>query len=182
VIRPSGDVDAWVRLPVSPQARRQHLHLPALREARLIVCPSARLTSLAEPIRCPVDQVAACCRERREIEPGFRDIRQAMRVNGAVLRSKRPELVRQEVRGLLIAYNLLRWEMHKPPHELDVPPARLSFQGFMCVIVAELRFAPAGNTWHLPPTPGATSTTSSRLSVAIATTAIVSAGSRTPIP
>ena len=42
VIRPLGDGDTWVRLPVSPQARRQHPQLPAFWEARLIVCPSGR--------------------------------------------------------------------------------------------------------------------------------------------
>ena len=94
VIRPLGDGDAWVRLPASPQARRQHPELPAFWEARLIVCPSGRryLTSLADPVRYPADQVAACYRERWEIELGFRDIKQTMQANDSVLRSKRPEL------------------------------------------------------------------------------------------
>ncbi|KZC36395.1 MULTISPECIES: IS4 family transposase [Rhodanobacter] len=65
VIRPLGEGDAWVRLPVSPQARRQHPHLPVFWEARLIICSSGRryLTSLADPIRHPADQVAACYRQ-----------------------------------------------------------------------------------------------------------------------
>jgi len=144
MIRPLGDGDAWVRLPVSPQARRQHPELPAFWEARLIVCPSGRryLTSLADPVRYPADQVAACYRERWEIELGFRDIKQTMQANDSVLRSKRPELVRQEIWGLLIAYNLLRWEIHQTANELGVPPTRISFQGFARAMVAELRHAP----------------------------------------
>ena len=144
VIRPLGEGDAWVRLPVSPQARRQDPELPAYWEARLIVCPSGRryLTSLADAVGYPADRVAACYRERWEIELGFRDIKQSMQANDTVLRSKRPELVRQEIWGLLIAYNLLRWEMHQTADELGVPPTRLSFQGFTRAIVAELRYAP----------------------------------------
>jgi hypothetical protein len=143
VIRPLGEGDAWVRLPVSPQARRQDPELPAYWEARLIVCPSDRryLTSLADAVGYPADRVAACYREHWEIELGFRDIKQSMQANDTVLRSKWPELVRQEIWGLLIAYNLLRWEMHQTADELGVPPTRLSFQGFTRAIVAELRFA-----------------------------------------
>lgn len=144
VIRPLGEGDAWVRLPVSPQARQQHPGLPAFWEARLIVCPSGRryLTSLADTTRYPADQVAACYRERWEIELGFREIKQGMLANDTVLRSKRPAMVRQEVWGMLIAYNLLRREIHQTAQELDVPPTRLSFQGFTQAIVAELRYAP----------------------------------------
>jgi Insertion element 4 transposase N-terminal/Transposase DDE domain len=144
VIRPLGEGDAWVRLPVSPQARRQDPELPAYWEARLIVCPSGRryLTSLADAVGYPADRVAACYRQRWEIELGFRDIKQSMQANDTVLRSKRPELVRQEIWGLLTAYNLLRWEMHQTADELGVPPTRLSFQRFTRAIVAELRYAP----------------------------------------
>lgn len=117
VIRPLGDGDAWVRLPVSPQARRQHPGLPAFWEARLIDGPSGRryLTSLADAVRYPADHVAACYRARWEIELGFREIKQGMLANDTPLRSKRPELVRQEIWGLLIAYNLLRQECIRPP-------------------------------------------------------------------
>lgn len=86
--------------------------------------------------------MAASYRQRWEIELGFREIKQSMQDNEIVLRSKRPELVRQEVWGLLIAYNLLRREMHQAADALSVAPTRLSFQGFTRAIVAELRHAP----------------------------------------
>jgi hypothetical protein len=144
VIRAFGEGEEWVRLPVSPQARRQDPALPACWEALLIVCPSGKryLTSLADADRYPAQSVAACYRERWEIELGFRDIKQHMQTRDTVLRSKRPTLVRQEIWGLLIAYNLLRWEMQQTAHELGVPPTRLSFHGFTRAIVAELRCAP----------------------------------------
>jgi hypothetical protein len=42
----------------------------------------------------------------------------------------------------LIAYNLLRRQMHQTADKLGVPPTQLSFQGFTRAIVAELRHAP----------------------------------------
>ena len=144
VVRPLGEGDAWVRLPVSPQARRQHPDLPAFWQARLIVCASGRryLTSLADAAEYPADRVAACYRQRWEIELGFREIKQGLQASQIVLRSKRPAMVRQEVWGLLIAYNLLRREIQQTADELRVPPTRISFQGFTRAIVAELRHAP----------------------------------------
>jgi hypothetical protein len=100
---------------------------------RLIVCPPGRryLTSLADTARHRADQVTACYRKRWEIELGFREIKQGMLANNLVLRSKRSAMVRQEVwGGLLIAYNLLRREIHQTAEALDVSPTRLSFQGY----------------------------------------------------
>ena len=176
-----GEGDEWVRLPVSPQARRQDPALPACWEARLIVCPSGKRypTSLADADRYPAQSVAACYRERWEIERGFRDIKQPMQTRDTVLRSKRPSLVRQEIGGLLIAYNLLRWEMQQTAHELGVPPTRLSFHGFTRAIVAELRYRTHGNPRRLSPTARPASTTSACLSVAGTATTIVSAGGQT---
>lgn len=144
VVRTLGEGDEWVRLPVSPQARKKQADLPAFWEARLIVCPSGRryLTSLAEPAQYPAARVTACYRERWEIELGFREIKQGLQANNTVLRSKRADMVRQEVWGLLIAYNVLRWEIHQAANDMKVPPTRLSFQGLAQAIVAELRYAP----------------------------------------
>lgn len=144
VIRSLGEGDAWVRLPVSPQARSKYPHLPEFWEARLICCPSGRryLTSLEDAVRYPADRIAACYRQRWEIELGFREIKQGMQANEHVLRSKRPELVRQEIWGLLIAYNLLRREIQQTAEQMDIAPTRLSFQGFARAIVSELRHAP----------------------------------------
>jgi IS4 transposase len=91
--------DCLVRLPVSPQARQQRPDLPTHWQARLIECmvggqPRQFLNSLYDAHRFPAREIAAHYVQRWEIELGF---------NTATLRSKLPELVSQEVWGMLIA-------------------------------------------------------------------------------
>lgn len=59
---------------------------------------------------------------------GFREIKQSLLQRSAVLRSKQPALVGQEVWGTLIAYNLIRQEMTQMADGLNVTPLQLSFQ------------------------------------------------------
>ena len=44
------------------------------------------------------------------------------------LRSKKPEGVRQEIWGILLAYNLVRKEMLEVAEAAKVPPIRISFR------------------------------------------------------
>lgn len=90
--------------------------------------PRQFLTSLYDPQRFPAREIAEHYVQRWEIELGFREIKQGMLKNTTTLRSKLPELVRQEVWGMLIVYNLLRHEIAQMANELHVPPQRLSFQ------------------------------------------------------
>ena len=53
-------------------------------------------------------QVATLYHERWEIELGYRDIKSAMQHNAITLRSKKVDLVYQELWGLLLGYNLVR--------------------------------------------------------------------------
>lgn len=54
--------------------------------------------------------VAELYLERWEIELGFRDIKSSMQQNAVTLRSKKVDLIYQEVWGLLLAYNIIRRE------------------------------------------------------------------------
>jgi hypothetical protein len=135
--------DYLVRLPVSPQAQRLHPELPTHWQARLIECMvggQARqfLTSLCDAQRFPAREIAAHYVQRWEIELGFREIKQGMLKKATTLRSKLPELVRQEVWGMLIAYNLLRHEMAQMADELHVSPQHLSFQWLALAITTAL--------------------------------------------
>lgn len=96
------------------------------------------LTSLFDPHRYPAREIAAHYMRRWEIELGFREIKQGMQKNATTLRSKLPALVRQEVLGTLIAYNLLRHEIAQMAGELHVPPQRLSFQWLALAITMAL--------------------------------------------
>jgi hypothetical protein len=135
--------DHLVRLPVSPQARRQRPDLPSHWEARLIKCmvggqPRQFLTSMCDARRFPAREIAAHYVQRWEIELGFKEIKQGMLKKTTTLRSRLPELVRQEVWGMFIAYNLLRHEIAQMADDLQVPPQRLSFQWLALAITTAL--------------------------------------------
>ena len=91
-----------------PESRTAKVELPSHLPARLIKCtvcgqPPQYLTSLCDAYRFPAREIAAHYTHRWEIELGFREIKQGMRQNTTVLRSKLPELERQEAWGMLIA-------------------------------------------------------------------------------
>lgn len=135
--------DCLVRLPMSRQARKLHPDWPSHWQARLINCmvggqPRQFLTSLCDARRFPAREIAAHYVQRWEIELGFREIKQGMLKNTKTLRSKLPQLVRQEVWGMLIAYNLLRHEMARMATDLHVSPQRLSFQWLALAITTAL--------------------------------------------
>ncbi|TBU72379.1 IS4 family transposase, partial [Phytopseudomonas daroniae] len=154
IVKTFGPGDWLVRLPVSPQARRQQPQLPEYWQARLIERrvdgkPRRYLSSLCDPHRYPADQVAAHYRERWEIELGYREIKQGLQ-DGGLLRSKLPELARQELWGTLLAYNLIRQEMHLMAEELEIPPQRLSFQWLAIAIAGALRYCPTQTPATIP--------------------------------
>ncbi|MGX9217352.1 transposase [Massilia varians] len=159
--------DCLVHLPVSPQARKLRPELPTQWQARLTKCMIGRqprhfLTSLVDARRFPARDIAAHYVQRWEIELGFREIKQSMLKSAPVLRSKLPELVRQEVWGMLIAYNLIRHEMAQMADELKVPPQRLSFQWLALAITATLYHWPLQTPGTLPK-PSVVARPSSRL-------------------
>ncbi|MBW8898218.1 MAG: IS4 family transposase [Massilia sp.] len=155
VIHQLGPDDFLVRLPVSQQARKERPELPSHWQARLIKCMVGGqtrqfLTSLCDAHRFPAREIAAHYLQRWEIELGFREIKQGMLKNTTTLRSKLPELVRQEVWGMLIAYNLLRHEIARMANDLQVPPQRLSFQWLALAITTALYHWPLQTPGTLP--------------------------------
>jgi hypothetical protein len=76
--------------------------------------PSYRLvTSVLEPERAPAAELAALYHERWEMETAFDELKTHLRGGQRVLRSKTPELVRQEAWGFLLAHFALRALMHE---------------------------------------------------------------------
>jgi hypothetical protein len=114
VIEEYGDGDALWRMKVSPQARKKNPSLPEYWDARAItydvqVKAKTVLTSL--PIsNYPADKIAQLYHQRWEIELGFRDIKSSMLNNAITLRSKKVDLIYQEMWGMLLAYNIVRRE------------------------------------------------------------------------
>jgi putative transposase len=81
---------------------------------------------------------------RWEIELGYREIKQTMQQSRLTLRSKKPELVEQELWGVLLAYNLVRYQMIKMAGSLKgYWPNQLSFSE-SCGMVMTLQGASPG--------------------------------------
>ncbi len=85
------------------------------------------ITNLLDPEQAPAAELAALYQERWEIETALDELKTHLRGARIVLRSKTPELVRQELYGLLMAHFALRALMHEAALVADIDPDRLSF-------------------------------------------------------
>lgn len=90
--------------------------------------PLYRLVStILDPALAPAQELAALYHERWEIETALDELKTHLRGARIVLRSKTPELVRQEFYGLLMAHYAVRGLMHEAALKADEDPDRLSF-------------------------------------------------------
>jgi hypothetical protein len=71
------------------------------------------VTSILEPARAPATELAMLYHERWEIETAFDEFKTHLKGAQRVLRSKTPELVRQEAWGFLLAHFAIRALMHE---------------------------------------------------------------------
>jgi len=90
--------------------------------------PMYRLvTSVLDPDRAPAQELAALYRERWEIETALDELKTHLRGSKIVLRSKTPDLVRQEFWGLMMTHFAVRGLMHEAALKAGEDPDRLSF-------------------------------------------------------
>ena len=92
------------------------------------------LTTILDPAQAPATELAALYHERWEIEGALAELKTQLRGARVVLRSKTPELVRQEVWGLLLAHFAVRGLMHEAALRADEDPDRLSFSHAVRVV------------------------------------------------
>ena len=85
------------------------------------------LTTVLDPDRAPAPELAALYRERWEIETALDELKTHLRGPRIVLRSKTPELVRQEFWGLMLAHFAIRSLMHDAARQRGDDPDRLSY-------------------------------------------------------
>jgi hypothetical protein len=85
------------------------------------------VTTILDPAAAPATELAALYHERWEIEGALAELKTQLRGARMVLRSKTPELVRQEFWGLLLAHFAIRGLMHEAALRADEDPDRLSF-------------------------------------------------------
>jgi hypothetical protein len=85
------------------------------------------ITTILQPEQAPADELAALYHDRWEIENAFDEFKTHLRGAQIVLRSKTPDLVKQEFWGFLMAHFCVRGLMHEAALKADEDPDRLSF-------------------------------------------------------
>jgi hypothetical protein len=85
------------------------------------------VTSLLDPAQAPAAELAALYHQRWEIETALAELKTHLRGATIVLRSKTPDLVRQEFYGLMMAHFAVRGLMHEAALKADTDPDQLSF-------------------------------------------------------
>lgn len=100
-------------------------------------------TTILNPDKAPASELAALYHERWEIETAFDELKTHLRGARIVLRSKTPDLVRQEFYGLLMAHFAIRGLMHEAALKANEDPDRLSFLHAVRVVRRKLAVYPA---------------------------------------
>ena len=148
--------DELIELNVSKEARQKDPSLPATWRMRAIryqrrgFQPQILLTSLLDPKRYPAAEIVALYHERWEIELGYNEVKRVMLAREESTRSKSPRGVAQELWGLAIAYNLVRYEAERVAADAGVPPTRISFVAALNFIESALRTWGTESAGRLP--------------------------------
>jgi hypothetical protein len=99
-------------------------------------------TTVLDSALAGAKDLAALYHERWEIETAFDELKTHLRGRQITLRSKTPDLVRQEFYGLLMAHFSIRGLMHEAAIKGGVDPDRLSFMHAVRVVRRKMtRFA-----------------------------------------
>ena len=85
------------------------------------------VTTLLDPQQAPAAELAALYHDRWQIETAMAELKTHLRGAKLVLRSKTPDLVRQEFYGLMMAHFAVRGLMHEAALKADLDPDQLSF-------------------------------------------------------
>lgn len=96
------------------------------------------ITTLLDDTKAPADELAALYHERWEIETALDELKTHLRGAQIVLRSKTPELVKQEFFGLLLTHYAIRSLMHQAALKAEEDPDRLSFAHTVHVVQRRL--------------------------------------------
>ena len=87
------------------------------------------MTSLLDAQAAPAIELAALYHERWQVEAVFDELKTHLQQRRRVLRSKTPELVRQEFYGWVLTHYAVRWLMHQAASEYRLRNDQLSFTG-----------------------------------------------------
>jgi hypothetical protein len=141
-IRKLADGSYLAKLYPSPKHRRQDregilvrlvdYRIDGFRESYRLV------TNILDPAKAPALELARLYSERWTIETAFDEIKTHLRGTHIVLRSKLPDLVRQDVFGLLLAHYGVRFVMHDAALSEDISTDELSFVHTLRVVHRKL--------------------------------------------
>jgi len=85
------------------------------------------VTNITDPEDIPAVELAAAYHQRWEAELVFDELKTHQRGPGVVLRSRKPELVEQEIWGLLLTHYGIRHLMREAADQAELDPDRMSF-------------------------------------------------------
>ena len=154
IVRELGPGDVLLEVKPTAKARSEEPSLPRAFVCRAVCYqadngkPQWLLTSLLDNEKFPAIEIARLYHERWEEELGYDELKTHMLEREEALRSRRPQKVKQEIWGILIAYNLVRMKMMDVAAKLDLPPTRLSFTHSLRLI----RVFCAVHAWAAAPT------------------------------
>lgn len=108
--------------------------LPKLSDAQ----PHYRLiTTLLDPQAAPAMELAELYHRRWEMEAIYDELKTHLRQSRRVLRSRTPELVRQEFHGWVLMHYTVRWLLHQGAARHRIPHEDLSFTGHVQMLRRE---------------------------------------------
>ena len=93
---------------------------------------------MLDPERAPAHELAALYPERWEIETACDELKTQLRGSRKVLRSRKPELVKQEFHGLLPPHFVVRAVLPEAARQAGADPDRLSFKHAVNVLRRQL--------------------------------------------
>jgi hypothetical protein len=105
------------------------------------------VTTILDPTTASAEELAALYHERWEIETALAELKTRVRGSKIVLRSKTPQLVRQEFFGMMMLHFAIRGLMHEAALSADEDPDRLSFLHAIRVVRRKLPIFGAISPW-----------------------------------
>jgi len=96
------------------------------------------ITSVLDPAKAPAEELARLYAQRWTVETALAEIKEHLPKGKLILRSKLPDLVRQDFFGLFLAHFGIRSEMYAAAAETNEDPTELSFVHAINVIHRKL--------------------------------------------
>jgi hypothetical protein len=105
----------------------------------------ALITTITDPRQAPAAELARAYHQRWEHETGNDQLKTCLRGPGRILRSRSPDMVRQEIYGYLLAHRAISALICQAAAEADIDPDRVKFTRTVRIIrqaIAPAAFPP----------------------------------------